>query len=65
MEKSRKGIENKISSQEKKMNAKDYATKVPEAVQAADKEKIERYSSVCESFLIPFFQSTNRAIGDG
>lgn len=42
MEKSRKGIENKISSQEKKMNAKDYASKVPEAVQSADKEKIER-----------------------
>merc|ERR1712176_798046 len=41
MEKSRKGIENQISSQEKKMNAKDYASKVPEAVQSADKEKIE------------------------
>lgn len=40
MEKSRKGIENKISSQEKKMSAKDYASKVPEAVQSADKENI-------------------------
>ena len=55
MEKSRKGIENKISSQEKKMNAKDYATKVPEAVQAADKEKIERYNHPHHSLFNPLF----------
>jgi len=64
MEKSRQGIENKISSQEKKMNAKDYASKVPEAVQSADKEKIERSASFMYTFFKQF-QSTNRTVRDG
>ena len=64
MEKSRKGIENKISSQEKKMNAKDYASKVPETVQSADKEKIER-SDTLVIFFLNNFQSTNRVVRDG
>lgn len=41
MEKSKKQLATKLKSLEKKMSGKDYASKVPENVQTADKEKCE------------------------